>query len=135
MCIRDRCLNDELIALRRDFHQHPEIGGKEFRTSQIVEKYLQDLGLETQRMADTGIVATLYGNHPNGKTILLRADMDALFVEEENEVPYKSVNPGVMHACGHDGHTAMPVSYTHLDVYKRQGAEPFCNFRRELLVK
>ena len=103
------CLNDELIALRRDFHQHPEIGGKEFRTSQIVEKYLQDLGLETQRMADTGIVATLYGNHPNGKTILLRADMDALFVEEENEVPYKSVNPGVMHACGHDGHTAMLV--------------------------
>lgn len=77
------CLNDELIALRRDFHQHPEIGGKEFRTSQIVEKYLQDLELETQRMADTGVVATLYGNRPNGKTILLRADMDALFVEEE----------------------------------------------------
>lgn len=101
------CLNDELIALRRDFHQHPEIGGQEFRTAEVVEKYLQDLGLETKRMADTGVVATLYGNRPNGKTILLRADMDALFVEEENEVPYKSVNPGVMHACGHDGHTAM----------------------------
>ena len=101
------CLNDELIALRRDFHQHPEIGGQEFRTAEVVEKYLQDLGLETKRMADTGVVATLYGNRPNGKTILLRADMDALLVEEENEVPYKSVNPGVMHACGHDGHTAM----------------------------
>ncbi len=61
------CLNDELIALRRDFHQHPEIGGKEFRTSQIVEKYLQDLGLETQRMADTGIVATLMVIAPMAK--------------------------------------------------------------------
>ena len=97
------CLNDELIALRRDFHQHPEIGGKEFRTSQIVEKYLQDLELETQRMADTGVVATLYGNRPNGKTILLRADMDALPMQEtEGLVDFASEKPGFAHMCGHD---------------------------------
>lgn len=98
--------HDELIELRRDFHRHPELGTKEFRTSEIVEKYLNDLGIPTQRMFNTGVVGLIEGPKP-GKTILLRADMDALPVTEETDLPFKSENPGVMHACGHDGHTSM----------------------------
>ncbi|GEK89193.1 amidohydrolase [Alkalibacterium putridalgicola] len=98
--------HDELIELRRDFHRHPELGTKEFRTSEIVEKYLNDLGIPTQRMFNTGVVGLIEGPKP-GKTILLRGDMDALPVTEETNLPFKSENPGVMHACGHDGHTSM----------------------------
>ncbi|WP_368644731.1 M20 family metallopeptidase [Alkalibacterium putridalgicola] len=98
--------HDELIELRRDFHRHPELGTKEFRTSEIVEKYLNDLGIPTQRMFNTGVVGLIEGPKP-GKTILLRGDMDALPVTEETDLPFKSENPGVMHACGHDGHTSM----------------------------
>jgi len=100
-------LKDEVIRLRRDFHKHPELAFEEKRTSQIVENYLKDLGLEVKtHVAKTGVVGLLRGKE-GGPTILLRADMDALPIEELNEVPYKSVNKGVMHACGHDGHTAM----------------------------
>jgi len=99
-------LNEEVIELRRDFHQHPELGFEEFRTSQKVMEYLNQLGLEAKQITKTGVVATLQGNQP-GPTVMLRADMDALPVEEENDVSYKSVNPGIMHACAHDGHTAM----------------------------
>ncbi|WP_319409339.1 amidohydrolase [uncultured Desulfosarcina sp.] len=97
---------DELIALRRDFHQHPELGFEEHRTAEVVEAYLKDLGLPTRRMAGTGVVALLDGSHP-GPVLMLRADMDALPVAEENDVDYRSRNPGVMHACGHDAHMAM----------------------------
>ncbi|MEE4240635.1 MAG: amidohydrolase [Desulfopila sp.] len=96
----------ELIALRRDFHQHPELGFEEHRTATVVETYLQALGLATERVAGTGVVALLEGDAP-GPTIMLRADMDALPIQEENDVSYASVNPGVMHACGHDAHLAM----------------------------
>ena len=97
---------DELIALRRDFHQHPELGFEEHRTAEIVESYLKDLGLATRRVAGTGVVALLDGSHL-GPVLMLRADMDALPVTEENDVDYRSSNPGVMHACGHDAHMAM----------------------------
>ena len=99
-------LEDELIALRRDFHRYPELGFKEFRTSKKIVKYLVDLGLEVTILAKTGVVGLLKGIN-NGPTLLLRSDMDALPINEENNVPYKSDNPGVMHACGHDGHMAM----------------------------
>jgi amidohydrolase len=99
-------LRSELIELRRDFHKHPELGFQEHRTSGVVEKYLRDLGLPVKRAAGTGVVALLEGR-AEGPVLLLRADMDALPVQEENEVPYRSVNDGVMHACGHDAHTAM----------------------------
>jgi len=100
-------LNDEIIELRRDFHKHPELGFEEHRTAEIVADYLRDLGLEvTENVAETGVVGLLRGNHP-GKTLMLRADMDALPIKEKNDVEYKSINEGVMHACGHDGHTAM----------------------------
>ena len=100
-------LNDEIVMLRRDFHQHPELGFEEFRTSAIIANYLEELGLEVQRnVAKTGVVALLKGM-AEGPTLLMRADMDALPITEENDVFYKSVNPGKMHACGHDGHMAM----------------------------
>ncbi len=99
-------LYDELVNLRRDFHMYPELGFEEERTAGIVEQYLRDLGLSPTRLTKTGVVALIEGAQP-GPVLMLRADMDALPMEEENEVPYKSRNPGVMHACGHDAHTAM----------------------------
>ena len=101
-----RCFNDELIELRRDFHRHPELGLEEFRTADKVSTYLGNLGLEVNRLTETGVAALLKGAQP-GPTLMLRADMDALPVEEETTVSYKSVHKGKMHACGHDGHTAM----------------------------
>src|SRR6056297_3668942 len=99
-------LYDELVNLRRDFHMYPELGFEEERTAGIVEQYLRDLGLSPTRLTKTGVVALIEGAQP-GPVLMLRADMDALPMEEENEVPYKSRIPGVMHACGHDAHTAM----------------------------
>lgn len=99
-------LKKELVALRRDFHMHPELGYGEYRTSQIIYDYLEKLGLEVSRVTGTGVVGLLRCRD-GGRTIMLRADIDALPQEERAEVPYKSVNKGVMHACGHDGHTAM----------------------------
>lgn len=97
---------EELIGLRRDFHRHPELGFEEFRTADIIENYLVVLGLETHRIAKTGVVGILHGTRPD-PVLMLRADMDALPIEEENDVDYRSQNQGVMHACGHDAHMAM----------------------------
>lgn len=99
-------LNDELIALRRDFHQHPELGLQEFRTSEKIATFLKDCGLAVQNMNRTGVVGLLEGSG-SGPTLMMRADIDALPIQEENEFPYKSAQAGVMHACGHDAHTAM----------------------------
>jgi amidohydrolase len=99
-------LNKELLSLRRDFHKHPELGFEEHRTAGVVENYLKNLGLDPQRMTKTGVVALMEGSNPH-PVLMLRADMDALPVEEENDVAYKSKNKGIMHACGHDAHMAM----------------------------
>lgn len=99
-------LQQELIALRRDFHMHPELGYQEHRTSEIVYEYLSKLGMEVTRVTKTGVVGLLRGGS-EGRTVLLRADIDALPQEEKTGVTYASINKGVMHACGHDGHTAM----------------------------
>lgn len=100
-------LKDEVISIRRELHMYPELGFQEFKTSSLVENYLNELGIEVKtNVAKTGVVGVLYGREAS-KTALLRADMDALPIEELNEVPYKSRNPGIMHACGHDGHVAM----------------------------
>lgn len=100
-------LKDELIQLRRTFHMYPEIEFELHRTSKLVAEYLESIGLEVKRnVAKTGVVALLKGDKP-GKTIMLRADMDALPLQELNDVPYKSKIDGAMHSCGHDGHTAM----------------------------
>jgi len=101
-----KALTEELIQLRRDFHKHPELGFEEFRTSEKASGYLRQCGLEVKRMAKTGVVGLLRGKE-SGPTLLLRADMDALPIHEENDIPYRSVYEGKMHACGHDGHMAM----------------------------
>ncbi|NLY20512.1 MAG: amidohydrolase [Tissierellia bacterium] len=100
-------LKEELIDLRRDFHKYPELGFEEYRTSEKIAEYLKSLGIEVHtNVAKTGVVGLLRGD-TDGKTLLMRADMDALSVTEENDVTYKSLNEGKMHACGHDGHMAM----------------------------
>ena len=106
--------------LRRDFHRHPELGYKEVRTAGIVAKELSSLGLEvTTGVAKTGVVSVLEGLTP-GPTILLRFDMDALPVQEETGKEYASTNPGLMHACGHDGHMSVGLTVAHLLARKRQ---------------
>jgi amidohydrolase len=97
---------EEVIELRRDFHRHPELGLQEYRTSEKVSAYLTGCGMEVEHLNRTGVMGLLRGEKA-GPTLLIRADMDALPIQEENDVPYKSLNPGVMHACGHDAHTAM----------------------------
>ena len=97
-------------AMRRDFHMHPELGYNEIRTGGIVAKELESLGIEvTKGVGKTGVVGFLEGSKP-GPTILLRFDMDALPINEETGAEYSSQNPGVMHACGHDGHTAIGLT-------------------------
>lgn len=97
-------------AMRRDFHLHPELGFQEFRTGGIVARELEALGIEvTKGVGKTGVVGFLEGAKP-GPTVLLRFDMDALPIKENTEAEYASENPGVMHACGHDGHTAIGLT-------------------------
>lgn len=98
----------EAIALRHDLHAHPELSGAEARTARVVSEALLRAGIphETSVGGTHGIVATVEGKLPGGRTVGLRGDMDALPIYEENDVAYKSTIPGAMHACGHDGHTA-----------------------------
>ena len=95
----------DIVAIRRDVHRHPEAGFKETRTADLIERRLSAIRVESKRIAGTGILATIKGSKP-GPTMLVRADIDALPVTELNEVPYRSQVPGMMHACGHDGHVA-----------------------------
>jgi amidohydrolase len=95
-----------VIALRRHFHQYPEPSWEEFQTSKYIKNELDKMGISYKSVAKTGIVAIIEGNY-SGKTVALRADMDALKVEEKNSIDYKSKNQNFMHACGHDGHMAM----------------------------
>src|SRR5262245_54239798 len=98
----------ELTAIRRDIHRHPEVAFEEKRTSDIVADKLQAWGIEVHRgLGKTGVVGTLKGKRLGQKTIGLRADMDALHLQEKNEFDYASVHANKMHACGHDGHTTM----------------------------
>ena len=94
------------INMRREFHMYPEVSWEEVRTSKRVQEELNKINVPFKIIAKTGVVATIKGGQ-KGKTVALRADMDALQVQECNDVPYKSKNDGVMHACGHDGHTSM----------------------------
>jgi amidohydrolase len=97
----------EVVAWRRHLHAHPELSYEEFNTSKFVAAQLSSFGIEPQEgIATTGIVALIKGKNPEKKSVALRADMDALPIQETNNVSYKSTNPGVMHACGHDVHTS-----------------------------
>lgn len=97
---------DRVVELRHQFHMYPETGFEEVKTSQTIADELERLGIKvTRNVAKTGVVGLIEGKYP-GKTVLLRADIDALPVQEEADVPYSSKVPGKMHGCGHDGHTA-----------------------------
>jgi amidohydrolase len=101
-------LQPELVAIRRDIHAHPEMGMEEVRTSALVAEKLRGWGLDvTEGVGKYGVVATLKGSLPGQRAIGLRCDMDALSITEATGLPHASKNPGVMHACGHDGHTTM----------------------------
>lgn len=96
---------EELVNIRRDFHMNPELSQQEFRTQKKIQDYLNKWGIENYPIADTGIVGLIKGNA--GKTIGVRADIDALPIHEKNNSSYSSINHGVMHACGHDAHTTI----------------------------
>ncbi len=121
--LRQAVLNhkEEMIALRREFHQYPELGMEESRTPKTVARHLGDLGLKVSTgIGKTGVVGLLEGGKP-GKTVLLRADMDALPIQEMTDLPFQSKNAGVMHACGHDGHMAILLTLAKLLAARRKG--------------
>ncbi len=99
--------SDDTVSFRRHLHSHPELSFEECNTAKFVAEKLKSFGVETtEGVATTGVVGLIKGKNPGKKIIALRADMDALPILEQNDVPYKSQNPGVMHACGHDVHTS-----------------------------
>jgi amidohydrolase len=97
----------DLISIRHHLHAHPELSYQEFQTSRFVQERLSELDIPFEVMAGTGVVGLLRGKNPGKRVVALRADMDALPIKEENDIPYKSTNEGVMHACGHDVHTTV----------------------------
>ncbi|RKD27313.1 hippurate hydrolase [Caminicella sporogenes DSM 14501] len=107
VCKEIENLSDEIINIRRYLHQIPELGFEEYETSKYIAKYLEDIGIQVYKnVAKTGVVGYIRGNNPK-RTVAFRADIDALPVEENTKVPYCSKYLGKMHACGHDGHTAI----------------------------
>jgi amidohydrolase len=96
----------DVVKNRRHLHAHPELSFHEYQTAAFVAQKLDELGIKYQKMANTGLVAIIQGEKPSEGVVALRADMDALPIVEANDVPYKSTNAGVMHACGHDAHTS-----------------------------
>lgn len=101
-----KAIEEYIIRFRRDLHENPELSSQEFKTQEKIMKELDNLGIPYQKAGNTSLIATLKGGR-SGKTIALRGDIDALPVKEEAEVEFKSKNPGLMHACGHDAHAAM----------------------------
>jgi amidohydrolase len=112
-----------MTELRRHFHKYPESGYAEFKTAERIEEELLAMGIPHRRVGETGVLATIKGGAATGtgRIIVLRADIDALRIQEENDVPYRSQNDGVMHACGHDGHTAALLGTAKVLSKKRDG--------------
>src|SRR5918992_1289982 len=110
---------DSLIALRRDFHRHPELSFQEHRTAEIIAERLHAAKLDVRTgIAGTGVVGVLHGDKP-GRTIAWRADIDALPLTEKLDVPFASSKLDVMHACGHDGHTAIGITLAEILAARR----------------
>lgn len=117
-----RSLQPQLVTWRRTLHQRPELGFTEKLTAAFITQKLQDWGIPHQtEIAQTGIVATIEGDRP-GRVLAIRADMDALPVQEENDVPYKSQHDGKMHACGHDGHVTIALGTAYYLAHHRDFA-------------
>lgn len=115
-----RALQPQLVEWRRRIHQRPELGFQEKLTAEFVAQKLSEWGIEHQTgVAETGIVATITGEQP-GPVLGIRADLDALPIQEENQVPYRSQHDGIMHACGHDGHTAIALGTAYYLAQHRQ---------------
>ena len=106
-------IDEQIINFRRHFHANPELSRQERETANFIEKQLKASGIANRRVAKTGVEGLIETSRP-GKTIALRADTDALPIQEENDVPYKSKNPNVMHACGHDAHAAIMLGVAKL---------------------
>jgi hypothetical protein len=112
---------DDLRALRRDFHRHPELSHQERRTAEIIAERLHAAKLEVRTgVGGTGVVGVLHGDRP-GRTVAWRADIDALPLTEALDAPFASSRPGVMHACGHDGHTAIALTLAEILAARRAG--------------
>ena len=99
-------IEDYIIKFRRDFHENPELSSQEFKTQEKIMNELDRLGIPYKKAGNTSLIASIKGNKP-GKTVALRADIDALPIKEESGVEYTSKVPGLMHACGHDAHASM----------------------------
>ena len=98
---------ERIVEVRRHLHQNPELSFKEFNTSKYIQDFLQENNISFKSgILKTGVIAEIPGKNPSSKEIVLRADIDALPIQETNKVNYRSVNDGIMHACGHDVHTA-----------------------------
>ena len=111
---------ESLVALRRDFHRHPELSFEERRTAEIISERLHAAKLEVRTgIGRTGVVGVLHGDRP-GRTIAWRADIDALPLTEMLDLPFVSTTPGVMHACGHDGHTAIAITLAEILAARRR---------------
>jgi len=100
-----RQLAPEFIEVRHHLHAHPELSYQEFETSKFVQQKLVEYNIPFEVKATTGVIGLIEGKNPGSRVVALRADMDALPIEEQNDVPYKSTRKGLMHACGHDVHT------------------------------
>lgn len=116
----NQLLSAYIIEMRRKFHKFPELSSQEFVTSNIIRQELDKMNISHISLGDTDVVAVIHGLKNTGKSVLLRADIDALPVKEENNISYRSENNGIMHACGHDAHAAMLLGAAKLLQKKRQ---------------
>jgi amidohydrolase len=115
-----KSLKEELIRLRRHFHRYPEAGSREVETALFIAEYLKGLGLRVEeKVAGTGVCALLAGATV-GKTLLYRSDMDALQMNEESDLPFRSTHQGLAHACGHDAHMAIALVTARLFAEKKE---------------
>ena len=103
---REQIQKEYLVSLRREFHRHPELALQETRTAETIERELDRFGVSHSRIGKTGVLGVLHGEKAGSGVVALRADIDALPIQENNDVEYRSQTEGVMHACGHDAHTA-----------------------------
>ena len=126
---------DYIVSIRREFHRHPELSLQEFRTAQRIEEELDKFGIPHTRVGETGVLGTLKGAKNNGKVLVLRADIDALPIEETHECVYRSENAGVMHACGHDAHAACLLGAAKILAANRDAFGGWCSSLLRRLVR
>ena len=122
--------SDNFINVRHHLHANPELSYQEFQTSEYIQQQLKEFGIPFKVMAETGVIGLIEGKNPSKRIVALRADIDALPIEEKNDVPYRSKNKGVMHACGHDVHTTVLLGASKIlnELKVRMGGNREINF-------